>query len=291
MKKIIFITLLLSIFSFTAFAEWNYSIIQDGNEVPVKEYNRIICISPGAVEVIYMLGAQRKIVGIATSRSGIWPEEETSKLETVGSLTNPSIEKTIELEPDLILLNSMNTDFTNQLTQHGITYLYFSTDSLENLLIELPVFGIIVGKPSEAIELSSEKLEKLIKVKKEVEDNPLGLKGAFLYSVSPIQGFNENSLPGQILQILGCENIVTSDMARPIISSEYILEQNPDFLFGAMAITSAEDILNSNPLISETRAGSEGNIYLVPSYKILRPTPRVIDFIEELYEQLRDLSK
>jgi iron complex transport system substrate-binding protein len=80
-------------------------------------------------------------------------------------------------------------------------------------------------------------------------------------------------------------------MAKPIISPEYILEQNPDFLFGAMAITSAEDILNSNPLISETRAGSEGNIYLVPSYKILRPTPRVIDFIEELYEQLRDLSK
>ncbi len=291
MKKIIFIALLLSIFSFTAFAEWNYSIIQDGNEVPVKEYNRIICISPGAVEVIYMLGAQGKIVGISTSRSGIWPEEETSKLETVGSLTNPSIEKIIELEPDLILLNSMNTDFTNQLTQHGITYLYFSTDSLENLLIELPIFGIIVGKPTEAIELSSEKLEKLIKVKKEVEDEPLDLKGAFLYSASPIQGFNENSLPGQILQILGCENIVTSDMAKPIISPEYILEQNPDFLFGAMAITSAEDILNANPLISETRAGSEGNIYLVPSYKILRPTPRVIDFIEELYKQLRGLSK
>lgn len=80
-------------------------------------------------------------------------------------------------------------------------------------------------------------------------------------------------------------------MAKPIISAEYILEQNSDFLFGATVITSTEDILNSNPLISETGAGSESNIYLIPSYKFFGPTPRVIDFIEGLYGQLRGLSK
>ncbi|MFW6263392.1 MAG: ABC transporter substrate-binding protein, partial [Thermotogota bacterium] len=114
-------------------------------------------------------------------------------------------------------------------------------------------------------------------------------KGAFLYSASPLQGFNEQSMPGQILEILGCENIVNSQMAKPIITPEYMLQENPDFLFGAMAISKVEDIANSNPLLNETRAGAEGNIFLVPSHKILRPTPRVVDSIVELYELLKPL--
>ncbi|HOO34164.1 MAG TPA: ABC transporter substrate-binding protein [Thermotogota bacterium] len=291
MKKILIVTICVLVLSFTAFAEWNYSIEQDGSRVEVREYNRIISLSPGAVEVMYMIGAQDKLLAIGTSRSGIWPQEETSLLDNVGSITKPSLEKVVALEPDLVILNSMSTEFAETLEQHGIPYLLFATDSLEAMLEELPVFGVICGRPQEAIKLSAEKFEKLDSVREKLEEKPLNLKGAFLYTASPIQGFNEESLPGQILEILGCENMVSSTMARPILTPEYVVEQNPDFLFGAMAITKAEDITNSNPLLLETRAGKEGNVYLVPSQKILRPTPRVIDFIEELYEQLSELTE
>jgi iron complex transport system substrate-binding protein len=291
MKKVLIVMVLAFVLSFTAFAEWHYSIEQDGNSIEVREYNRIISLSPGAVEVMYMINAQDKLVAIGTSRSGIWPQEETSKLDNIGSITKPSLEKIVALEPDLVILNSMNTDLAESLAQHGITYLYFATDSLEKLLEELPIFGVICGRAKEAIALSAEKLDILRRIKTKLEEKPLNLKGAFLYSASPIQGFNEQSLPGQVLQILGCENMITSAMVKPILTPEYVLEQNPDFLFGAMAISKAEDIMNSNPLILETRAGREGNIFLVPSQKILRPTPRVIDFIEELYEQLSELAE
>lgn len=274
-----------------AFADWDYSIQQEGNQVQVKEYHRIVSLSPAAVEVMFMLGAQEKLTAIATTRSGIWPEDQTSKLESVGSLTSPSIEKILACEPELVLLNSMNADFSKILVQHSINYLFFQTDSIEALLKELPIFGIIVGQPEAAIKLSHEKLEQLSRIKSELIERPLNLKGAFLYSASPLQGFNEQSLPGQILEILGCENIVTSQMAKPILTPEYIIQENPDFLFGAMAISKAEDILDSNPLLSETRAGKEGHIFLVPSYQILRPTPRVVDSIIELYEKLKPLAQ
>ncbi len=291
MKKVLIVMVLALVLSFTAFAEWHYAIEQDGNSVEVKEYNRIISLSPGAVEVMYMINAQEKLIAIGTSRSGIWPQEETSKLDNVGSLNKPSLEKVVALEPDLVILNSMNTEFAEALEQHGIAYLIFATDSLEAMLEELPVFGVICGRAEEAIAVSAEKFEILKKIRAELEEKPLNLKGAFLYSASPIQGFNEKSLPGQVLQILGCENMISSEMAKPILTPEYVLEQNPDFLFGAMAIRNVEDITNSNPLLLETRAGKEENIYLVPSAKILRPTPRVIDFLEELYEQLSKLAE
>jgi iron complex transport system substrate-binding protein len=66
-----------------------------------------------------------------------------------------------------------------------------------------------------------------------------------------------------------------------------VISQNPDILLGAMSIKKKEDILNSNPFIMKTTAGKKGNIAIVESSKILRPTPRIIDVVEELYEELR----
>ncbi|MFW6263264.1 MAG: ABC transporter substrate-binding protein, partial [Thermotogota bacterium] len=182
MKKLLLMMVLSVFLVASSFADWDFAIQQDGKDIPVKEYNRIVSLSPAAVEVIYMIGAQEKLAAIATTRSGIWPEEKTSKLESVGSLTRPSIEKIIAYEPDLVLLNSMNTDVAAVLEEHGITYLYFRTDSIEKLLKELPLFGIMVGQSEAAIHLSHEKFEKLSQVKSELAERPLELKGTFLYS-------------------------------------------------------------------------------------------------------------
>ncbi len=290
MRKVFLVLLFVSIMSVSFFSKWGITVSDQEHSVELKEYKRIVSLSPAAVEIIYMLGGEANIAGIATTRSGIWPEEETSRLESVGSLTQPSLEKIISLDPDLVILNSMNTQFAEVLAQNGVEYLSYSSDYLEEVLLELPLFGILVGKQQEAIVLSAEKLKMLAEIRTALSENPLNLKGAFLYSASPMQGFNEQSLPGQILEILGCENIVTSQMAKPIVTPEYLVQQNPDFIFGAMAISKVEDIVDSNPLIYETKAGENNNIFLIPSYKILRPTPRVVDFIEELYEMLKNLN-
>ena len=50
----------------------------------------------------------------------------------------------------------------------------------------------------------------------------MNLKGAVLYTVSPMMGFNEKSLPGEILDILGVENIADNLIGdKPIISQEF----------------------------------------------------------------------
>jgi iron complex transport system substrate-binding protein len=53
-----------------------------------------------------------------------------------------------------------------------------------------------------------------------------------------------------------------------------------------MGIKGKEDIINSNPFVMETTTGKKGYIAIVESLKILRPTPRIIDTIEELYKKL-----
>ena len=57
-----------------------------------------------------------------------------------------------------------------------------------------------------------------------------------------------------------------------------------------MAIKNKNDILNSNPVVKQTKAGQKGNIMIIESDKILRGTPRVIDALEELYQELSNVK-
>jgi len=54
-----------------------------------------------------------------------------------------------------------------------------------------------------------------------------------------------------------------------------------------MSITKAEDLLRANEVIPKTRAGKEGHITIVPSSLFLRPSPRIVEGILELYETVR----
>jgi iron complex transport system substrate-binding protein len=51
-----------------------------------------------------------------------------------------------------------------------------------------------------------------------------------------------------------------------------------------------DDIISANPMIRKVRAGQDGLIAIVPSHLILRPTPRVIDALQTLYDQLSRLK-
>ena len=123
-------------------------------------------------------------------------------------------------------------------------------------------------------------------------ERPLNLKGAFLYSANPIMAFTEKSLAGEILSALGVDNIAAGlNAAQPILSPEYILARDPDFLFGSMMIAKPDDILAADSVIAKTRAGREHNLAVVPSALFLRTSPRIMESLLELHEIIRGFSR
>ncbi len=258
-----------------------------GNSVEAKEYKRIIAIDPAAVEVFYMIGGEKNIAAIARTTTKIWPEEKTEKLPSVGTITKPSIEHVISYSPDLVILNPMVAGFGETLKARNIPFIVNGGNNFDEILNNVTVYGVLAGREEEADKVRSEYEEKLGDLKEKVEDKPLGLKGAFLFSTSPLMAFNSKSLPGQVFNLLGIENIADNlPGGRPIISAEFMIASKPNVLLGAMGISKKEDIVNSNPFVKETEAGKRGNIAIVDSDKILRPTPRIIEVVSELYDEL-----
>jgi iron complex transport system substrate-binding protein len=274
--------------------ENNAAFISDGegNKVPLKEYRRIIVISPGAVEILYMIGAESTIAAITSGRDPIWPEEKTALLPSVGNTARPNLEAIIALNPDLVIGNGMTAALMADLAARGYTVLVHNAESLADIFNSTILLGILSGKEAEARILTAEKEALLETLKKELKNKPLNLKGAFLYSANPIMAFPDLSLPGEILRILGVENIAGGlKAAQPILSPEYILAQNPDFFFGAMSISKPEDILAADSVIAKTRAGMEKNISVIPSSLLFRTSPRIVDTLLELYEEIKKYSR
>jgi iron complex transport system substrate-binding protein len=268
----------------------DYIVDRYGNRVVLREYRRAVVISLGAVETLYMIGGEDIIVAIPSAREGIWPEEKTARLPRVGNTARPDIERIIDLEPDLIIGNTMTSAAISELARRGYPAMVLGAESVEDILRGALVLGIFSGRQTAAEALVAKTREQLAAVRRSLADDPLRLKGAFLYSTNPIMAFTRRSLPGEILELAGVENIAPESQARQaILPPEYLLAKDPDFLFCSIGIKRPEDLLGPGSVILKTRAGREKNIIVIPTALFLRPSPRIVGYIGALKERLAAL--
>lgn len=270
-------------------------IDKNGNSIPAKEYKKIIVTAPDALEILIKIGGEESIAAIGkTKRSKIYPEEKVDKLEVIGDIVNLNFEKVIQYKPDLIIVNGMMLKAIPRLKQLGFDVIVSSSSNLESIISNIEALGVIAGKNKNAKVLMEKSLEKLEKLKEKNSNlkNSEKLKGVILFSASPMMSFSTDSLPGDVLKHLAVINIADGVLGeRPILSPEYILKENPDFIAGAMSFRSADQIINASNVIPETKAGKNKNIFLLDSSIILRGSYRIFDEIEKLREKLEKISK
>ena len=294
MKKIItFICFILFTISSFAIKVENNQIVDDyGNKIEAKEYKKIIVTDPGVIEILFKIGGEKSIVAIAkTSRSKIHPSDKVDKLVSIGNVSNLNLEKVVEYKPDLIVVSSMMLRNVEAIKKMGYKVIVSNASNLNGILDVISVTGIISGKKDEAEKLRKECSLKLEKIEKENNKNSSKLKGAILFSTSPMSAFSEDSIPGDVLKHLGVTNIAANVPGqRPILSPEYILKENPDFLAGAMSLDNPQQIIEASNVIPKIKAGKNKNIFILDSSVILRSSYRIFDEMEVLKEKLNKIE-
>lgn len=294
MKKIItFICFVFFTVSSFAIKVENNQILDDyGNKIEAKEYKKIIVTDPGVIEILFKIGGEKSIVAIAkTSRSKIHPSDKVDKLVSIGNVSNLNLEKVVEYKPDLIVVSSMMLRNVEAIKKMGYKVIVSNASNLNGILDVISVTGIISGKKDEAEKLRKECSLKLEKIEKENSKKTFKLKGAILFSTSPMSAFSENSIPGDVLKHLGVINIAANVPGqRPILSPEYILKENPDFLAGAMSLDDPQQIIEASNVIPKIKAGKNNNIFILDSSVILRSSYRIFDEMEVLKEKLNKIE-
>ena len=281
MKKIIknsfyFALLVISIFVISC-AKKNDENAKKGEN---KKYNRIVVLDPATVEMIYMLGAEDKIVGVANlERSKVWPEEKVAKLESVGTFIKPSLERIITLKPDLVITSALTDDnLNNGLKSNNIEAKRIQANSIEEIFTNFLEVAKMLGKENEANKIIAEKKAKLEEIKKIATGNK---KGLFVMSASPLMVFGNDNLPNDIMKLLNIKNIAENQKGRnPIVTPEFIIKENPDMII--TLLPNPSQIVATNPQLKNVNAIKNSKFIVVNSSQILRGSPRTIDQIEEI---------
>ena len=253
---------------------------ENGKKGENKEYNRIVVLDPATVEMIYMLGSEDKIVGVANlERSKVWPEEKVAKLESVGTFMKPSLEKIIALKPDLVIMSALTgEELNNGLKSNNIEAKRVQANSIEEIFSNFLEVAKMLGKENEANKIIAEKKAKLEEIKKIATGNK---KGLFVMSASPLMVFGNDNLPNDIMKLLNIKNIAENQKGRnPIITPEFIMKENPDIII--TLLPNPAQIAAVNPQLKNVNAIKNSKFIVVNSSQILRGSPRTIDQIEEI---------
>lgn len=269
MKKIIILFLLIYSISFA-------------------KYNRIIIMAPSMFEVACLLNVEDRVIGLGQiGNASTYPEEKSKNIKKMGNAFRPSIEKLIAENPDLVIVNEGVNFPIEELQKRNINVISFSTKRIDDISNNIKKFATLVGKEKEAEKIINNQKEKLNSFPNFKDKN---IKGIFIYSTIPLMAFNNESLSGDIMKVLGIENIGASlKGTKPIINPEFIIQENPDFVAGIMTVDSIEQLKKSIPMLEYTNAGKNNNIFIFNAELIYRNSPRMLEGIEELSKKLENI--
>ena len=255
------------------------------NEKSEKKYDRIVVLDPAVVEMVYLLGGEDKLVGIAKlERSKIWPEEKTEKVESVGTFMNPSLEKIIALKPDLVIESFHSSDAIDKsLTSNNIEIIKIQANSIEDIFKNFQKVAKILGKEKEAEKIIAEKKQKIEEIKK---IDTAEKKGLFILAPTPMRVFGKGTLPNDIMEMLNIKNIAAGmEGMSPTLTPEYIIKENPDIIL--TFVKDPQEIVKANPQIKDISAIKNNKFVVLETGQILRGSPRMIDYIADVYQKTK----
>ena len=259
-----------------------------GNEIaiPADQPTKIVSLTPSNTEMLFALGLGEYVVGVDVFSD--YPAEALD-IEKVGDFNGPNVEAIIALEPDLVLGgNGLQEDAIAQLNDVGIKNAAVEATSYEDIYATIELVGKLTLTSDKADEIISQMREKeagLIADAKAYEGEPV----TAYYVLSAGEYGNWTSGPGSLIndmfELLGIGVITNVDPSAPWMdfSLETLVAEDPDILLlSSMAFLTVEDLCALDGY-KELTACKEGRVYMVDATVTERPSVRIVDGMEEIY--------
>jgi iron complex transport system substrate-binding protein len=257
-----------------------------GRQVDIeKAPQRIIAFGPSITEILFELGLGDRIVGVSDFCD--YPQEALAKPK-VGNSFSPSIEKVVELDPDLVMTVE-HEQFNSELEGLGITYVVLDPENVMSILDTIRIAGEVTGKAREGNSLVSDMEQVIVDITNRVKSVARPTVFFMVDGTDPNIPWTVGggSFIHDVITIAGGENIasrVADDYTQ--LSIEEIVNADPDIIIiqtmmGGVPTVAAE-VLEQHPIWQQLSAVREGSIYLINGDLVSRPGPRITQGLEEM---------
>lgn len=244
---------------------------------PVK---RIISLAPNISEIMFFLNKGNLLKGVTKLCN--YPLS-VKKINKVGGMLNPDMEKIIKLRPDLVLISYEGNNLR----------IYKSLKTLK-----IPVYTVKINSITTLFS-SLERLSKFLKSGKSIKNkitaykkrllnlkNTLTGKRLFFHigGIRRVYSFGKNTLVDEITELTGAINTASAGQSRfPVFNKETLSGIKPDYII----------LLEGHTGETKTRIkrfwksiNKKAILIDVNPDTILRPGPRIIEGFENLRRKL-----
>jgi iron complex transport system substrate-binding protein len=252
-------------------------------DVP-KHPARIISLAPSVTEVLYMLGAQDRLIGVTTQCD--WPDEAKQKPK-IGDLLNPNYEIILAARPDLIIASTAGNDRAAILKLADLHLPVFVTAprSVEKIFETVKQIGAITDCAGQAEHLNQQTRDRLSIIKQRLQGLP-PISALFITWFEPLLAPGKNTFENDVLKLAGVNSISANiEDYYPKYSLEQVISRDPDVILTVEHPGNPLPNLKQLAGWKQLRAVQAGRVHELNPV-LQHPSPRFADGMEELARKL-----
>jgi len=249
---------------------------------------RIISLVPAVTEMLFAVGAGPRVVGVS-SFDHFPPEVE--RLERVGALLDPNVERILALRPDLVVVYRSQTDLIAQLGRAQIPTFVYAHAGLADVTSTLRDVGARAGATERAGTLAVIITRRIDVLRKRFAAGPrprtLVAIGRDAFALRGIYASGGVGFIHDMIVAAGGDNVF-ADTKREAVQAtseliiarapEVILELRGDPIDGA---TQAKEIRTWDTLASLPAVRNK-RVHIIADERTVIPGPRVAEAVELL---------
>lgn len=269
-----------------------YAVTTGAQQPQQRPPQRIISIIPALTEVLFAIGAGPRVVAVGSFDD--YPPE-VKKLERVGALLDPDLERILSLKPDLVTVYGSQADLLRQLERAGVPTFLYRHAGLADVSTTILELGARVGQPKEAEALTTAIRQHLDRIRERVagrsRPRTLIVFGREALALRGIYASGGRGFLHDMLTVAGGDNIF-ADVQRESVqaSSELILARRPEIIIELRVGDTPPDQQQKEievwNRLSSVPAVQSKRVFFLTDARTVVPGPRVAEGTELLARAL-----
>jgi iron complex transport system substrate-binding protein len=256
-----------------------------GRQVTLPKHPlRIVSLAPSVTEVISLVGADERLIGVTTHCD--WPESVRTKPK-LGDLINPNYELLLTAKPDLVIASTAGNDRTAvlKLADLGLPVFVTAPRSVDKILETVTQIGRITDCAAQGDALASRMKARLDDIERRLA-GLAPLRAFFITWFDPLLAPGKETFENDVLRLAGVASISADiDQFYPRYSLEQVLARDPDVIITVNHESAPLPDLSRLAGWQKLRAVREKRIYILNEV-FQHPSPRFVDGVEELARKL-----
>ena len=241
---------------------------------------RVVSLAPANTEMAYAVGGGSKMV--AGTSYDDYPAAAKA-LPKIGDFANPSVEKIVSMQPDLVLAaGGIQAGLRSKLENLGVQVYVVDPTSLDQTMTDLHNLGLLMGISATADALVA-KMKTDIKA---VADKVAGLpKPTVFFEVypKPLMTTGKGTFIDDLITLAGGTNIAASAGSGYLnFSNEVLFKDDPDVYIAPIGSQADPGQIAKRPGYDQLKAVVDKRVFTIADDVVVRPGPRLVQGLQQL---------